>query len=161
MSWINLTGLTTSKDWVYSKPFVSNVIRIRHFLNVPNSELPYRFYGYIGQAFNYPSNIELLGVRKLYPSNLATNLVFTNPFPDRERRIVIKGQLRHYADIQWSVLIDVWQKDNLTNAELNIVELSENSLDRISEKVAKTTTEQIFKQKKDTTAPFFLYPGLP
>lgn len=111
MTWTNISSIRTDKNWFYSPVFTGDSIRIRHVLSVYPDQLPWRFYGLIAQVFNYPDAIELFNVRRLYPSNQHTVLVIPNPFPNRERRIAIRGQKRYRTSIVWTAFIDVWEEE--------------------------------------------------
>ncbi len=50
-------------------------------------------------------------VRRLYPNNQHTILIIPNPFPNRERRIAIRGQKRYRTSIVWTAFIDVWEEE--------------------------------------------------
>ncbi len=108
MTWTNIGSFKTSKTWLYSSPFTGDSIRVRHILSTYPQNLPWRFSGLIAQVFGYPNAIEFFNVRRLYPKDEHDVLVIPNPFPDRERRIAIRGQRRYQTSIVWTTFIDAW-----------------------------------------------------
>ncbi len=137
MTWTNISSIRTDKNWFYSPVFTGDSIRIRHVLSVYPDQLPWRFYGLIAQVFNYPDAIELFNVRRLYPSNQHTVLVIPNPFPNRERRIAIRGQKRYRTPIVWTAFIDVW------NQEIFSLNSLENSLNELSQSLENSSNQQL------------------
>ena len=108
MTWTNIGSFQTSKTWLYSSPFTGDSIRVRHILSTYPQNLPWKFYGLIAQVFGYPNAIEFFNIRRLYPKDEHDVLVIPNPFPNRERRIAIKGQRRYQTAIVWTTFIDAW-----------------------------------------------------
>ena len=109
MTWRNVGFLSTAEFWVYTVPFIGDYVRIAHNFNVAPEDLPYGFTGLIAQAYDFDGNVELYNVRKLYPFNENDIFPIINPFPDRPRKIAIRGQRRYETPIKWGVSIDVWE----------------------------------------------------
>ena len=133
MSWVNVGAITTAKYWQYTDVLAGDCLRIRHSLSIPQQDLPWGFTGLIAQAFNYPSNIELLGIRRLYPYNEHDLFSIINPFGDRSRRIAIRGQRRYQTQIVWRVYLDVWS-DVKPSIELRL-DVIEDKLDLVLDAV--------------------------
>ncbi|MGK7949864.1 MAG: hypothetical protein AB4368_14035 [Xenococcaceae cyanobacterium] len=109
MTWKNITSIQTTKNWLYSEPFIGDSIRIRHSLT--NESTPWGFYGLIAQVFGYPNAIELFDIRKIYPKTNYHNIyLIPNPFPNRQRRIAIRGQQKYKTPITWITTIDYWSE---------------------------------------------------
>lgn len=129
MNWTNIGTITTTKDWQFTELFTGNYIRLRHSFSVPRVDLPWGFRGLIAQAFNYPNDIELLDVRKIYPQNYHDIYCVANPWVNYPRRLAIRGQKRYSTSINWNIEIDVmglYQENN--------------SLAAVSSGIATTTT---------------------
>lgn len=119
MSWTNVGLIVTTEDWQYTQEFVGDYVRITHLLGVSQDDLPYGFTGLIAQAFDFLNTPELYRIRKLYPFNSEDIIAVVNPFPDRPRRLAVRGPRRYQTGINWRVSIDAWDIE----APINTVEL--------------------------------------
>ena len=134
---------------------------IRHLLGANRDDIPYGFTGLVGQAFNFPDDIERFNIRKLFPYNEEDIFSVINPFPERPRRLAIRGQRKYQTPINWRVVIDVWQRSSPyglsdISSRLQAIEQKvsrlvfiESKIDLILEKLGSTdstdsTDEQIY-----------------
>ena len=131
MSWINLTAINTSKSWQFSPEFSGEIIRLRHQVS---GEFPYGARGLFAQNFDFQDELELLGVKKIFPFYGDDIFVVNNPFL-LPQRIAIRGQTKYETAISWLIYIDYWDGDNrLLSSQLEKLELQiQNQSQEIAE----------------------------
>lgn len=155
MTWNNVALISTTEEWQYTEIFEGDYIRLRHILGASTEDLPYGFVGLIAQAFDFSNSPELYNIRKLYPYNEEDIFPVVNPFPDRSRRLAVRGQKKYKTRINWRVAIDVWHGETRSIANSECEKLS-NILERLERLpvIEQKLDELLSKQNPEAIADY-------
>ncbi|NEO34281.1 MAG: hypothetical protein F6K36_28535 [Symploca sp. SIO3C6] len=119
MTWKQIAGIYTSKEWQFTQQVTGTLFRVKHqispqdFLTNPNrfrfGHLPHGFHGYIGQGTLETSTPELFQIQRLYPRPQFDLIELRLPIKLNSRRLAVRGQTKYYQSLSWIVYLEVWQ----------------------------------------------------
>ena len=137
MAWIDIGVLrASSRDWLFSQPFESNLIMIDNSLTSPNSSTPINFLGLISVCFDFEFFFQ---TQKLFSTPEKQLFLFDhlNNF-DSEKRIAIRNISRSINNFQWSVRCYSW--DSVIN---NNVQLTTDNLNSLNQSLSTSLTANL------------------